>query len=270
MAFTQSLYAIPANLRVLFTVARTVGALTVRRNSTTDVPTLQHWVLLRPLVLFLLACPCLVLLVLVGRDTAHRRKKRSRKRSRKANMVWWSAVYEDATSGPDQFHASGEFVPRHTETRPRQASRTVVEDQPIDRTKVTASEELARPRAEAGWPGEWDGGQPRPVGGVGALGQQMNDSLPGSSLGQWPNCGLLALGERMNDSVRRSSLGQRPNCGLLVLGERVNGSLRRPPLGQRPNFGLLALDQQVNDSLPGLALSQQPPATPAADAQSTT
>lgn len=264
MAFTQSLYAIPVNLRVLFAVARTVGALIVRRNSITDLDTLQHWLLLRPLVLLLLACPCLVLLVLVGRDTAHRHKKRFRK----ANMVRRSATYGDATSGPDQFHASGEFVPRHTETRPHQASRTVVENQPTDRTKVTASEELARPRAEAGWPGEWEGGQPRPVSGLLAL-DQLNDQLPKPSLGQWPNCGLLALRERMNDSVRRSSLGQRTNCGLLVLGEHVNGSLRRPSLGQRPNCGLLAFDQHVNDSLPGSSLSQQP-VTPAADPQSTT
>ena len=204
-----------------------------------DLDTLQHWVLLRPLVLFLLACPCLVLVVLVGRKTAQRREKRSRK----AHMVRRSAVHEDAIGGPRQFHVSEEFVAPHTEACPGRASRTVVEDQPIDRTKATAAEQLARPRAEAGWPGERGGGQPR------------------------SNCGLLALGKQMNDSARRSSLGQWPNCGLLALGEQMNGPVRRSSLGQWPNCGLLALGQQVDDSLPGSSLSQQP-LTRAAGAQS--
>ncbi len=225
---------------------RTVGALSVRRNSITDLDTWQHWVLLRPLVLFLLACPCLVLVVLVGRCTAQRRERRSRQ----ANTIRSSAVYEDAISGPGQFRASEEFIPPHTEACPRQATRTVVEDQPTGWTKATASEQLPRLRAEADRPGERDAGQPRPNCGLLALGEQMNDAVRRSSLGQRPNCGLLALGQPMNDSVRRSSLRQRRNCGLLALGQPTNDSVRRSSLGQRPNCGLLALDQPVSDSLP--------------------
>ena len=229
--FIQSLYAIPANLCVLFTVTRTVGALIVRRNSITDFDTWQQWVLLRPLVLFLLACPCLVLVALVGRNTAQRRERRSRK----ANTVRSSAVYEDAISGRGQFRASAEFVFPHTEACPRQASRAVVGDQPIDRTKATASEQLPRPRAEAGWTGGWDGGQPRPNCGLLALGQPMNDSHRGSSIGRRPNCGLLALGQPMNDPHRSSSLGQRPNCGLLQLNESLRvSSFPQQPAGPAP------------------------------------
>lgn len=86
-----------------------------------DFDTWQHWLLLRPLVLFLLACPCLVLVVLVGRDTAQRREKRARK----ANLVRWPTVHEDAVGGPGQFVASEEFVSRHAEACPRQEIRTV-------------------------------------------------------------------------------------------------------------------------------------------------
>lgn len=161
----------------------------------------NHWLLLRPLTLLLFACLLLVLAVLLGWYA----QRYHAKRTREAEAEWVATVVEDAANRSDE---------------------------------VTASEELARPRAGAGWPGEWDGGQPR------------------------PNCGLLVLDQQVIDSLRRSSLDQpRPNCGLLALGQQADDSLRRSSLGQpRPNFGLLALGQQMDDSLSRSLLSQQPAA----------
>ena len=168
----------------------------------------DHWLLLPPLTLLLFACLLLVLAVLVGWYA----QRYHARRAREAEAEWVATVIEDAANRPDQ---------------------------------VTASEQLARPRAEAGWPGESDRGKAR------------------------PNLGLLALDQQVIDSLRRSSLGQpRPNCGLLALGQQADDSLRRSSLGQpRPNFGLLALGQQMDDSLSRSLLSQQP-AAPASGRQS--
>jgi hypothetical protein len=91
-----------------------------------DFDTWHHWLLLRPLIVFLLAGPLLVLAALVGLYT----KRREEKRTHEAKGVRVATVIEDAASWAEP---------------------------------ATACKELVRRRVEAWpWPRERDGGQPRP------------------------------------------------------------------------------------------------------------
>jgi hypothetical protein len=54
----------------------------------------HHWLLLRPLIIFVLACPLLILAVLVGR----RRDRRDAKRAREAGADAARAVDKDKVS----------------------------------------------------------------------------------------------------------------------------------------------------------------------------
>jgi hypothetical protein len=96
-----------------------------------DFDAWHHWVLLRPLFVFLLAGPFLVLAALVD-WYAERRRERREKRVQEKEVVRVPAVIQDATSQVDQ---------------------------------VAACEELASQHAKE-WPSprEWDGEQPRPKG----------------------------------------------------------------------------------------------------------
>jgi hypothetical protein len=86
----------------------------------------HQWLLFRPLGVFLVTCPLLILAALVGWSVGRRQ---ATKRAAKAGAAQAPTAAQSITNRPQ---------------------------------KVATSEEPAPRPAEWAWPREWDGGQPRP------------------------------------------------------------------------------------------------------------
>jgi hypothetical protein len=79
-----------------------------------DFDAWHHWMLLRPLFVFLLAGPFVVLAALVG-WYAERRRERRAIRAEENKLVRVPAVIQDAASQVDQVAACEELVSQHVE-----------------------------------------------------------------------------------------------------------------------------------------------------------
>jgi hypothetical protein len=77
-----------------------------------DFDAWHHWLLLRPLFVFLLACPFVVLAVLVDRYAEWRGKRRTI-RAQENKVVREPTAIQDAASQVDQIAACEEHVSQH-------------------------------------------------------------------------------------------------------------------------------------------------------------